>query len=334
MKMKKVLLILIILYSTVSYSQYDGIKVPTLKSVHTFEEIDDFHAVYFKLDEQNQLAFKCTGGYELIENLSDTLHSIYLKKAKNNSLGLFAYRPELVIPSDLEMKYVEEIYYEFQKLELHLVLLAAKSESYSKIESIWTTGFYHELDTLNTLILNDDKTYNLKNYVKSEIKKLQNIKAKRANIPPPPPPPFSPLLEDEEFRNKYPFKYSQKFDSLNEALELQSIKINNTGSINLNSENLISITQLEENLNQYVINRKSFFLLEYDQDTKYQDYINILLEINECIFRQRQKYCDDNFLGSYYELSYNDRNTIDYKIPYNLIESYNYYKGKSADNKR
>ena len=326
--MKIFILQLLFAFTSISVlAQYDGIEVPIVETVQTFIEVNQLIPIYFKEDGENKLSFKLSGDkYRPIYELTDSLFKSYYEIGNGDFFRYMSLRPELIIPNDFQMNKVEQILIQLQRNELLRVIFSLKTESFSRIPSIWSTGFYHILDTLNIQLIKgaEVKTTNLQWDVSDKIsnEQLAKLKAQGKSInppPPPPPPPAEPKLEDVNFRNKYPFKYTESFSLLKNEIQINSIKILKNGKVNLNSEEL-DLTSFEEKLSEIDLNRKTFYILEYDETSKYEDYINSLILINDNIFNKRIQYCKENYLGEYHKLKYDERRVIDFKIPYNLIE--------------
>lgn len=320
--MIKYLGILFILISHICYCQYDSIEVPTLNDVNTFDDSEYIITLYFRLNENGQLVFKTDNEeYKKINFIQEVLRNhgeMILEKHDQNYIHFFAYRTvEIIAPKDLTMLDFEKILIELQQHSNRRVIYSAKSESFSRINSIWTTGFYHKLNRINYSLVRhfEDPTVNL------------------SPPPPPPPPPtneYKPSTEEAElnkeikFRRRLPYYYIDRFEDLYDTLNLIRLKIEESGKYSLNDLSSLEYSEFVNKLSDISIDKYSFIILEYHPNTSYQQYLSTFSTLYNYVNSERINYCKNNGLDLA-ELNHYQSELLEYRIPLNLIEKYLYY---------
>lgn len=337
--MKPFLTSLLLTLTIACFAQYDNIDVPEVNSVNTYEHLDKIIPLYFKLNDKEQVVFASeTTDYQELTQLEPVLSDIYYNKVNENRFPFLQLNPELIIPRTMKMKYVDQIILELQKMKEHYAIFSAKTKTQSRTEAVNTKGLLIIIEDLNTDLVSGIQNVASKNLIQKAYSKLERIKEEKLKAegkkiarlpsmpPPPPPPPPLPTCEEEEFRYNYPLSYSPKFDELDDELDIKRIHFNADGSIDLGTTgkgyNFELVIQL---LLPYKINHKSFFIIDYDPDAQYQNYLETIIFLKALVLHQRQKYCDENNLGNLRELEFNKSMEVDYKVPHNVIHKYLHY---------
>ncbi len=334
--MKKLLFILVATcQSFVMFSQYHGVEVPKIDKVNTFNFLERIIPVFYKIDSIGSKSLyvgeERIGG---IEQLESALLQHYIAIGQKNEIWMITALPELVVDNAMSMKDFEQLKTELQRLELNEVILSAKTDVFTRLEQVWTTGIYHKINPLNLELLNKSPNRMRKEPISKNplrtaaLEKINLSKPKPTSNPPaiPPPPPPPPPMEDESINPKIPKYYTENFLQSNPNITKHHILLVSGGGFQYNQQSGLNISALTKLVTATPIDPKSCFVLEYDATSTYQQYVEAINLVSSTVIKQRMAYCSENLLGDYFKLGRKETIAVDAKIPFNLIEKPLYAK--------
>ncbi len=307
-------------------AQYKGIEVPVIKEVNTFEEVNAIIPIYLGIDSSNHNTFLRVNN-ELIENI-DSLPNFLLKEFNHlchkGVLNTTRIKLELIVDQDITMDDFDQLRNKLIQYDRTAVILSAKSEFYSKIENIWTTGIYHGFNKFDQNLWNklkkkglvkDASKYNL-NYIFSEkVRKSENRFDNDLKIIPPPPP-----RQEEITPELIPNSYSDSLESKFPHCHFVEIDIFDYSDYMMNQEELKNYHELIEAISKINIGSETVFLVKVNPKSKYSDYVKVISSINQEIYKRRQKMALALYDVEFSKLEKELFLEIISKIPYYIIE--------------
>jgi len=275
-------------------NSYSQVEVPVYKTVNTFDDVKNYITIEYKSSKQIKIGSRIIKLDELEQEIVKEIKRI---EKDNNQFWVSSIRMELIMDKNTSYSQVELLMTELRKKYLLNIIFVCNSEIFSRIDDIWTTGYFFKLNSMK-----DSKSLIVENS-KSSIKNPQNS---TPFMPPPPPPPNNEV-------NLVSLK------SGNYAYTVKEVKITNKGEINIDNKVYKKDDTFEQIIKNQIEKEKTAFILQVDDESIYEDWFYPITVIKNTIIEVRSLTSISEYKKDYEYLSGEEKRIIRTKIPHVIL---------------
>jgi len=327
--MKKLILSIIVLSLIVGNIYSQNVEVPLLEKVNTVDDLHLFITISLGYDEDGEVIY---GLGELETTEIDSIKP-YIKKALKSKPDFYLNRAtiEIVADKNISIYDFEMLQEEIKRLGFLKVFYVAKSENFSRISGIWSTGYFFKLPRRDKIRIHkfydnrEIKFREKENLSWEEVERRQKLRKSalseeemNLNIPPPPPPPPPP----KELPKKFDDSVKEEFKDY----EIIVIEIDSKDVFSINDKKISERKEIESIILNSLAKGRCLFVLRKNATATYNDYLFALAAIRNGIYSLREKLSDEKHSISFNNLNFEQRREVVKKYPMIILDEPNYIK--------